>query len=161
MMLVEEFSDLGAMIGRETVRSILKAKGSEVWSISPEATIFQAIALMDEKHVGALMVVREGALVRVLSERDYARKVILKGRSSHETLVREIMSSPAISVSPQHTLEDCLRLMTDHRIRHLPVIDERSLSGVISIGDLTKAIISGQAGTVQQLSSYISGTYPG
>ena len=160
-MLVEVVSDHSATIGTETVRSILAIKGSEVWSISPEATVFQAIALMDEKRVGALMVVEEGALVGVISERDYARKVILRGRSSHETPVREIMSSPAITVSLEHTLEDCLRLMTDHRIRHLPVVDGWRLGGVISIGDLTKAIISAQAGTVQQLSSYISGTYPG
>lgn len=160
-MPVEGISDLGTMIGTETVRSILGRKGSEVWSVSPVASVFQAIALMDEKHVGALMVVEEGALAGVISERDYARKVILRGRSSHETRVREIMSSPAISVNPENTLEDCLRLMTDHRIRHLPVLDGRRLSGVISIGDLTKAIISSQALTVQHLSSYISGRYPG
>ncbi len=160
-MLFEEVSDPATMIGRETVCSILETKGSEVWWISSEATVFEAIALMDEKRVGALMVVSGGALVGVISERDYARKVILKGRSSHETLVREIMSSPAITVGRQDTLDECMRLMTNHRIRHLPVIEGRQLAGVISIGDLTKAIISAQAGAVHQLSSYISGKYPG
>jgi len=159
-MRLEEIPDVSTMIGRETVRSILDRKGSEVWSISPSATVFQAIALMDEKRVGALMVVSEGELLGVISERDYARKVILKGRLSHETLVEEIMSSPAITVSPQHSLVECLRLMTDHRIRHLPVIEDGALAGVVSIGDLAKAIISAQADTVHQLSNYIAGNYP-
>lgn len=160
-MLFEDVSDTATIVGRETVCSILETKGSEVWWVSSEATVFEAIALMDEKRVGALMVVSEGALVGVISERDYTRKVILRGRSSHETLVREIMSSPAIAVRLQDTLAECMRLMTDNRIRHLPVINGRQLVGVISIGDLIKAIISAQAGAVRQLSNYISGKYPG
>jgi CBS domain-containing protein len=147
-------------MGQETIRSILDRKGSKVWSISPKATVLEAIALMDEKRVGALMVVSEGTLEGVISERDYARKVILKGRLSHETLVEEIMSSPAITVSPEHSLGDCLRLVTHHRIRHLPVIDNGQLAGVVSIGDLAKAIISAQADAVNQLSNYIAGNYP-
>jgi CBS domain-containing protein len=145
----------------ELVDSILERKGRQVWWVSPSATVFEAIALMDDKHVGALMVASDGELIGVISERDYARKVILRGRSSSDTLVREIMTSPVITVTPKHGIDECLRMMTRHHIRHLPVLEERRLVGVVSIGDLVNAIISAQADTVHQLSNYITGKYPG
>lgn len=144
----------------ETVRGILKGKGSEVWSLDAEATVYQAIALMAEKGIGALLVVSEGKLAGILSERDYARKVILKGKSSKATPVREIMSSPVITVTPEHTVAECMKIITTHRIRHLPVLEGEQLVGVVSIGDLVNSIISTQAATIHQLSSYISGKYP-
>jgi signal-transduction protein with cAMP-binding, CBS, and nucleotidyltransferase domain len=144
----------------ETVESILKAKGSLVWGIRPEATVFEAIALMAEKRIGALMVVSEGRLAGIVSERDYARKVILKGHSSKEMRVDEIMTSPAITVTPESTVADCMHLITNHRIRHLPVCDGDRLVGVVSIGDVVNAIISAQADTIRQLNSYIAGEYP-
>ncbi len=144
----------------ETVRGILKSKGSQVWSLDAEATVYQAIALMAEKGIGALLVVSEGKLVGILSERDYARKVILKGKSSKATPVREIMSSPVITVTPEHTVAECMKIITTHRIRHLPVLEGEQLVGVVSIGDLVNSIISTQAATIHQLSSYISGKYP-
>ena len=144
----------------ETVRGILKSKGSQVWSLDAEATVYEAIALMAEKGIGALLVVSEGKLVGILSERDYARKVILKGKSSRTTPVREIMSSPVITVTPEHTVAECMKIITTHRIRHLPVLEGEQLVGVVSIGDLVNSIISTQAATIHQLSSYISGKYP-
>jgi CBS domain-containing protein len=144
----------------ETVRGILKSKGSQVWSLDAEATVYQAIALMAEKGIGALLVASEGKLVGILSERDYARKVILKGKSSKATPVREIMSSPVITVTPEHTVAECMKIITTHRIRHLPVLEGEQLVGVVSIGDLVNSIISTQAATIHQLSSYISGKYP-
>jgi CBS domain-containing protein len=144
----------------ETVRGILKSKGSEVWSLDAEATVYEAIALMAEKGIGALLVVSEGKPAGILSERDYARKVILKGKSSKATPVREIMSSPVITVTPEHTVAECMKIITTHRIRHLPVLEGEQLVGVVSIGDLVNSIISTQAATIHQLSSYISGKYP-
>jgi signal-transduction protein with cAMP-binding, CBS, and nucleotidyltransferase domain len=144
----------------ETVESILKTKGSVAWCIRPEATVFEAIALMAEKRVGALMVLADGKLAGIVSERDYARKVILKGHSSKEMRVDEIMTSPAITVSPESTVADCMHLITNHRIRHLPVCDGDRLVGVVSIGDIVNAIISAQADTIRQLNSYIAGEYP-
>jgi len=144
----------------ETVRGILKSKGSQVWSLDAEATVYEAIALMAEKGIGALLVVSEGKPAGILSERDYARKVILKGKSSKATPVREIMSSPVITVTPEHTVAECMKIITTHRIRHLPVLEGEQLVGVVSIGDLVNSIISTQAATIHQLSSYISGKYP-
>jgi len=145
----------------ETIRSILRTKGGDVWWLPPEATVYDAIAIMAEKSIGALLVCSEGKLVGVLSERDYARKVILKGKSSKDTLVKEIMTSPVVTVTPDHTVDDCMRMMTTHRIRHLPVLEADRVVGVISIGDLVNSIISVQAETINQLSNYISGKYPG
>ena len=144
----------------ENVHLILKNKGSQIWSLAPDATVYEAISTMAEKNVGALLVVSEGKLVGIISERDYARKVILKDKSSRKTLVGDIMTSPVITVTPGHTLDECMQIMTDNRIRHLPVLEGEKLVGTISIGDLVKAIISTQAETILQLDNYITGKYP-
>jgi len=144
----------------ETVQSILKTKGDQVWSLSPEDTVYDAIALMAEKGVGALVVVAHDRLQGIISERDYARKVILKGHHSKEMQVHEIMTRSVITVTSEHTVAECMRIMTNHRVRHLPVLDGETLAGVISIGDVVRAIISAQADTIRQLSSYITGDYP-
>ena len=143
-----------------SVSEILHQKGSHAWSIDPGATVYQALEKMAEKNVGALLVIEGGKLVGILSERDYSRKVVLKGRKAKETAVREILSGDVIKVTPAHTVEDCMRLMTDHHVRHLPVLDGDSIVGIISIGDLVNWIISAQTSTIQQLQTYIAG-YPG
>jgi len=145
----------------DTVRTILKGKGSHVWSLAPDATVYEAIVMMAEKGVGALPVVSGGKPIGMLSERDYARKVVLKGKSSRDTKLAEIMASPVITVTPDQTVDECMRIMTHHRIRHLPVMDGDTLAGVVSIGDLVNSIISAQAATIDQLHSYIAGKYPG
>lgn len=145
----------------DTVRLVLKQKNQNVWQISPEGCVYDAIALMASKYVGALLVISEGRLMGVVSERDYARKVILQGKSSKQTLVSEIMTSPAIFVTPDQTVEDCMRIMTDKHIRHLPVLEDGSILGVVSIGDLVKWVISAQQQTISQLHNYISNKYPG
>jgi CBS domain-containing protein len=145
----------------DTVRLILKQKTQEVWRVLPDECVYAAIEIMADKHVGALMVVHEGKLVGVVSERDYARKVILQGKSSRETQVKEIMTSPAIFVTPDQTVEDSMRIMTEKHIRHLPVVEDGVLLGVVSIGDLVKWMISAQQHTISQLHSYITSQYPG
>ncbi len=142
----------------ESISPIVKQKGGLVCSISPTSSVYDAIAMMAEKQVGALLVVVQGKIVGIISERDYARKVILKGRSSRETSVSEIMSSPVIAVSPEHTVGECMKIITDHHIRHLPVLDNERLAGVISIGDLVNWIISAQNETIRHLEAYISGS---
>jgi CBS domain-containing protein len=144
----------------DTVRTILEHKGYGVTTISPGATVYDAIAEMAAIGVGALPVVANGQLVGIVSERDYARKVILQGRSSKETLVREIMTEGTITVSPTHTVDECMRIVTDRHIRHLPVVEDGELKGIVSIGDLVKAIISTQAFTIDQLHTYIGTGYP-
>jgi len=145
----------------DTVRLVLKQKGQHVWHVSPEGCVYDAIEIMADKHVGALMVVSEGNLVGVVSERDYARKVILQGKSSKQTQVKEIMTSPAIFVTPEQTVEGSMRIMTEKHIRHLPVVEDGKLLGVVSIGDLVKWMISAQQQTISQLHSYITSQYPG
>jgi CBS domain-containing protein len=145
----------------DTVRLVLKQKGQIVWSVSPEDCVYDAIEIMANKYVGALMVVYQGKLVGVVSERDYARKVILLGKLSKQTLVKEIMTSPAIYVAPEQTVEDAMRVMTDKHIRHLPVVEDGEVLGVVSIGDLVKWVISAQQHTISQLHSYINSSYPG
>jgi CBS domain-containing protein len=144
----------------DTVQLVLKFKGQNVWHVSPQACVYDAIEMMAEKHVGALLVVEEGKLVGVVSERDYARKVILQGKSSKHTPVSEIMTSPAICVAPEQTVEDSMRIMTDNHIRHLPVVDNGKILGVLSIGDLVKWMISAQQQTISQLHNYITSQYP-
>ena len=142
----------------DSVSAILKSKGGEIWTVAPDATVYEALELMASKQIGALLVLEGRTLAGVLSERDYARKIILKGRSSRETKVREIMNSPPITVPPECSVNEAMRLMTEHRIRHLPVVpDGGSLAGLVSIGDLVKWIITSQEETIQQLHSYIAG----
>ena len=146
---------------QEPVHRILKNKGSEVYSIAPDATVYEALETLAEKDVGALVVLQGAQLVGVFSERDYVRKVILKGRSSREIKVHEIMSSPVVTVTPQTTIDECMYRMTEHRCRHLPVVQDARVVGVVSIGDLVNWIITTQDMTINQLESYISGKYPG
>lgn len=138
-----------------TVRQLLNRKGSEVLSISPQATVREALTLMASRNVGALMVLSEGELVGIITERDYARKVILMGRTSKDTRVEEVMSTELTTVRPDQSVTDCMELMTDKRIRHLPVVDDSGLCGVISIGDVVMSVISVQASTIEHLEGYI------
>ena len=142
----------------DTVQDVLKRKGQNVWSIEPASSVYRAIEMMAEKHVGALLVMNGDQLVGIISERDYARKVVLKGRSSKETRIEEIMSSPVVAVEPRRSVDECMKVITDHRVRHLPVIENQKVIGVVSIGDLVNWIISAQDHTIQQLQNYISGS---
>jgi CBS domain-containing protein len=139
------------------VKDILALKGQSVWSVAPDSSVYDAMKLMAEKGIGALMVMQGEKLVGIISERDYARKVILQGRSSRTTQVREIMTSHVLYAQPEQNIEECMAVMTDKRVRHLPVYDEGRLVGVISIGDLVKSIITEQKFMIEQLEKYISG----
>jgi CBS domain-containing protein len=146
---------------REPLQRILRNKGSQVYSIAPDATVYEALEKLAEKDIGALVVLQGADLVGVFSERDYVRKVILKGRSSKEIKVHEIMSSPVVTVSLQTTIDECMYRMTEQRCRHLPVVENGMVVGVVSIGDVVNWIITTQDMTIHQLEDYISGKYPG
>ena len=144
-----------------TIDGILNQKSGDIFSISPEATVFEAIELMDNKNVGALLVMEADRLIGMISERDYTRKVMLRGKRSRETKVAEIMSANLTVTHPREPVEKCLHLMTDKRIRHLPVLDGDKVVGIISIGDLVKWVISCQSATIAHLESYTHGGYTG
>ncbi len=137
------------------VRHLLDRKGRAIYSVKPDDPVLEAIRVMAEHHVGALLVMEGARLVGIVSERDYARKIILKGRSSADTPVSQIMSSPVLTVVPQNSVQECMELMTEHRVRHLPVVESGRVIGVVSIGDLVKAVIQDQQETIEQLESYI------
>ncbi|MCC7262370.1 MAG: CBS domain-containing protein [Candidatus Latescibacteria bacterium] len=139
-----------------TVKELLQSKPAQIWSIAPNASVYRALELMAEKNIGALLVMEAGKLVGILSERDYARKVILQGRTSKTTAVDELMTPLVYSVAPNNSLDECMALMTTKRIRHLPVLEQDTVVGVISIGDVVKGIITEQAITIKQLENYIS-----
>jgi CBS domain-containing protein len=140
------------------ISTLLHHKGSTVWNVSPEATVFDAIQLMADKNIGALPVISRGKLAGIFTERDYTRKIALAGKTSKQTLVKEILSPHTITVPPDESVEECMRLMTEHRVRHLPVVQNDEVVGIISIGDLVNWIISMQDATIAQMESYISGS---
>lgn len=142
-----------------TVDNILKVKGGDIWSVAPNASVFEALEMMAKKNVSGLLVLDKDILVGIFTERDYARKLILKGRFSKETKISDLMTKNVLYVKPRNTIEDCMKLMTTKRIRHLPVLDDEQLIGIITIGDLVKQIISEQKTTINQLENYISGGY--
>lgn len=141
-----------------TVGAVLQQKSPQIWAIEPSASVYQAIQMMADKQVGALLVIERGVLRGIVSERDYARKVILKGHSSKDTSVADIMTSPVIFVSRDHTVGDCMRIVTKNRIRHLPVLKDGEVTGMISIGDLVNWVITEQEHTIRHLEAYISGS---
>jgi CBS domain-containing protein len=140
-----------------TVREILQAKGTDVFTIAPDKTVRDALTLMAEKKIGALVVVDDDGVCGMVSERDYARKVVLKGKASRDTAIRDIMTSKVCYVSPDNRIEECMALMTDKIVRHLPVMEDGKLSGIVSIGDVVKSVISDQEFIISQLESYIMG----
>jgi CBS domain-containing protein len=141
-----------------TVKSVLLSKGSTIWSVAPETTVFDALKIFAEKNIGALVVIQKETMVGIFSERDYARKIVLKGESSHTTIVKDVMTSTVLSVHPEQSIEECMALMTNKHVRHLPVVENGSLIGLISIGDVVKAIISEHEYTIKQLENYITGS---
>lgn len=144
----------------ETAGEILARKGNAVWTIGPDQTVFEAVRYMEEKSIGALVVMEHGAIAGLISERDYSRKIVLKGRQSKETRVREIMTAPVITIGPEWRVDACLKLVTERRVRHLPVVENGALKGLVSIGDLVNSTIHSLTETVNHLEAYISGEYP-
>ena len=140
----------------KTVRDLLKQKGRGVWSVAPDSTVYDALKLLAERNIGALLVIEAGRPVGIFSERDYARQVILKGKTSKDTPVRDVMTSKVVFVRPEQSIEECMALMTDKRFRHLPVLEEGQLVGILSIGDVVKALISEKDFLIEQLANYIS-----
>ena len=141
------------------IKEILKVKGNDIWSIEPAASVYDAVSLMAEKAIGALVVLEDKKLVGIISERDYARNIILKGRSSKSTQVKDIMTTRVLYAHPEQTINECMAMMTEKHIRHLPIMEEGELLGLISIGDIVKSIIAQQQYTIEQLEQYISGEY--
>jgi CBS domain-containing protein len=139
------------------ISALLHHKGAALWSITPELTVFEAIKLMADKNIGALLVLSGGKLVGVFTERDYTRKIALQGKKSKETQVREVLSSKIVSVTPHHTVEECMKLMTENRVRHLPVLENEKVTGIVSIGDLVNWTISAQDAAIAQMEQYIAG----
>ena len=144
----------------DPIRSVLRYKGNDFFFIEPDASVYEALELMAGKHIGALPVMREGELLGIMSERDYARKVILKGRSSRSTSVEEIMTTRVLCAQPGDTVDECMRVMSRHRIRHMPIREGNRIIGIVSIGDLVNWIITAQDATIDHLHNYIAGTYP-
>ena len=142
-----------------TIAQLLNAKGNQIWSVEPKATIFEALEIMSEKEIGALLVMEDGKLTGIFSERDYARKVILKGKSSKETPVGELMTKKVFYIDPQKTINDCMAMMTAKRIRHVPVIEDNQVMGIVTIGDVVNQIISEQEVTINHLENYITGNH--
>src|ERR1051326_1985350 len=142
-----------------TVRQLLQTKGNQVWSIPPHTTVYAALQLMADKNVGALLIIQDGTVAGIFSERDYARKVVLKGKSSKTSTVGELMTREVLYISPDETIEECMALMTAKRTRHLPVLEDEKLIGIISIGDVVKEIISDREFTIRELERYITGGY--
>lgn len=143
----------------QLISQVLQAKGHDIWSIAPDATVLDALKLMAEKNIGALLVIENGELVGIMSERDYARKVVLEGKASKDTPVRDIMSARVLYIRPDQTIEDCMALMINKKIRHLPVMREGKVIGVLSIGDVVKAVISEKEYLIEQLENYITDSY--
>ncbi len=141
----------------QTVSQLLRVKGSQIFSVAPSDSVLCAIEIMADRHIGALLVMQQGSLVGIISERDYARKVILKNRSSHDTPVSDIMTSPALTVTPTDTIHHCMQIMTEHRFRHLPVMESGRVVGMLSIGDLVKAVMEEQSLHIAELERYIAG----
>jgi CBS domain-containing protein len=139
------------------ISALLHHKGTALWSITPELTVFEAIKLMADKNIGALLVLAGGKLVGIFTERDYTRKIALQGKKSRETPVREVLSSEIVSVTPHHTVEECMKLMTENRVRHLPVLENEKVTGIVSIGDLVNWTISAQDAAIAQMEQYIAG----
>ena len=144
----------------DAISRVLRQKGEEIWSVTPGTTVYDALEMMADREVGALLVIEGGRLEGVVSERDYARKVILQGRSSKDTFVGDIMTHGVVTVTPAHTVDDCMKLMTELRVRHLPVTEGGRIAGVVSLGDLVKYVITAQQEEIQHLHAYIAGAYP-